>query len=247
MYLIHELAAEQLHDTVKWLYGQSITLVHVDDIASIPAAATTLILHLALDHEIDKHKSISAALERQGAKQLNPHDLIAQIADDKYLFYNYMQSAEIPQPATEMVTRGSYSDDELNNIIFAFATKHSASGVVLKPVHGTEKIDFFMMPDTELLDLAVQHAQKLLSYDDLLLQNYIVTEHEYRVLYFADEYYSPTNLDSSLLPQLESFVKALPSKPHVIAFDILDQDGVLIPLEMNIRPAAIHRCINKLQ
>jgi|GEM_PF-2618327 len=262
MYIIHELEAEKLSVTVAWfanvilseakdLYACAegslrrfaanddvVRLVHLSQLDSIPAGATTLILHLALDNEIPTHKLISARLS--SCNQLNPYDLLAEIADDKYSFYNHMLAAEIPQPETAKLDAGDYDDAYISGFILKFM--NSFAGVVLKPNHGTEKLDFFMLTDMELLDLALQHARKILSYDDLIIQRYIETDNEYRVLYLLGSYYSVQQIDMSYLPQIQAIVKALPQEPKILAFDILDDNGVLIPLEMNIRPAAMHRC-----
>ncbi len=249
LYIIHELAADQLVATSEFLateLSKEIVLCSIDQLSTVPNEAMTLILHLKLDHEIETHKSISAQLDKLAANQLNPYDLLAEIADDKYKFYEYMRAAETPQVATVKLSRGSYSDDEINNLIFEFASNHSDTGIVMKPVHGTEQIDFFMMSEPDLLDIASQHAQKVLSYDDLLLQQYIHSVAEYRILYLMGKFYSKSQIPAAYKSQLQNMIEALPVTPKVLAFDILDQSGVLLPLEINIRPAGMHRCIYKI-
>lgn len=246
LYIIHELAAEQLEATAQFLSRELsvvVGLCHCDNIASLAKDSMTLILHLKLDHEIEMHKAISSQLDKLELQQLNPYDLLAEIADDKYRYYEYMRAAETPQAASIKLSRGSYSDDEINNLIFEFAANHSDTGIVMKPVHGTEKIDFFMMLEMDLLNLACQHAQKVLSYDDLLLQQYISSDAEYRALYLMGKFYFRSEFPANYQSQLQAMLEALPLAPKVIAFDILDQGGVLIPLEVNIRPAGMHRCV----
>ncbi len=246
LYVIHELPSDQLQATVDFLAKElatNVSLLRLDQISSLPSEATTLILHLALDHEIEMHKFISAQLDNIGADQLNAYNLLAEIADDKHKFYEYMRAAEIPQVATVKLSRGSYDDNEINNLIFEFASNHSDTGIVMKPVHGTEQIDFFMMSEPDLLDIASQHAQKVLSYDDLLLQQYISSVAEYRVLYLMGKFYSKSEISSAYKAQLQTMIEALPLAPKVLAFDILDQSGLLIPLEINIRPAGMFKCV----
>ncbi len=244
LYIIHELAAGDLAETAKYLsklYGLETELMSLDSSWSFEPSSQVLILHLALDREIETHKSISERLSAFDIQQLNPYDKLAEIADDKYLFYEYMLAAELPQAATSVVSRGSLNEDELKSIIYDFASEHS--GIVLKPVHGTEKIDFMQLLEMDILDIASEHAQKVLSYDDLLLQKYISAEAEYRVLYLDGKFYAKSEFPVEYKNQLEAIIAALALKPRIIALDLLLKDGLLLALEANIRPAAMARCV----
>jgi hypothetical protein len=243
LYIIHELAAEDLVATISFLADKlncDVELLHLNSAWSFIDGSSVLILHLALDKEIETHKLISERLLAYNVEQFNPYDRLAEIADDKYLFYEYMLAAEIPQAATSIVSRGSINEDELKSIIHAFANVHG--GIVLKPSHGTEKIDYMQLLDMDILDIASEHAQKVLSYDDLILQKYISADAEYRVLYIDGKLFSKTEFPSEFKSQVQPIIDALPIKPRILALDILSANGILIPLEANIRPAGIHRC-----
>ncbi len=247
LYIIHELAAGDLAATASFLaasLGYDAELVDLNSAWSFDDGSSVLILHLALDREIETHKLVSERLLAYPVEQLNPYDKLAEVADDKYLFYEYMLAGEIAQAPTSIISRGSINEDELKSIIHDFANQHG--GIVLKPSHGTEKIDYMQLLDMDILDIASEHAQKVLSYDDLILQKYISADAEYRVLYVEGKLFSKTEFPFELKSQVHAIIDALPLKPRIIALDILSANGVLIPLEVNIRPAGTFKCVHNL-
>ncbi len=244
--IIHELDPSYLQSSSKWLQDclclDEIELISLDQLTEFAKPSAALVLHLALDKEIYTHRKISQYLSERGVLELNPYQAFAELCDDKYLFYEHMLAAELPQAKTQLFTQQQLGSLE--------TTLGSAmKPFVLKPRRGTEKLDFWSGSDMEA---ALKQAQQIWAYDDLLLQDYIEHRAEYRVLYLAGKLYTTSFEASRALDsnkQVQEIIEALESLlagVWIFAIDILDTGTSLIVLEANIRPARIGACVYRV-
>ncbi len=256
--IIHELSEETLYATRDFLSRHlgftEFKFLHSSKLANqLNNIDQAVVLHLGLDTEIEMHKSISKLI---ADRLLNPYDIIAELADNKFKFYQYMLAAEITQPMTALWTAENCVIDlsrnpqvhnaDMDDLITSLrASLDQGSSLVLKPCHGTEKIDFMILDSKTQLARALEHAAKIFTYDDLLVQEYVSHVAEYRVLYLFGEFYSRTPFPSKYKTFLFDSIGSLALEPKILAFDLLDTGERLIPLEMNIRPAAIYSCNHK--
>lgn len=244
--LVHELERKHLDASIARLkeLGGFDNLVAYDlqevQREQLPVGAKTLILHLALDKEIDTHRELSLSLLKQSVSQLNPYNNIAKIFDDKYLFYALLVANALPQPGTWLIERKLDVELEIKKVL-ALGTKF-----VIKPRYGTEGHDVLV---TEDFQHALGHLRKIHAYDDALVQGFVEHSAEFKVLYLNGKFHSKTQISDSLQILLDDFLAVLDDyakrnhldMPQIFSLDILKTASGFVLLEANIRPAAIHQ------
>jgi glutathione synthase/RimK-type ligase-like ATP-grasp enzyme len=218
-----------------------VAMLNLRELDYLAENSSIFTLHLALDQEINTHQKISAFAAKHNIKELNPYTKLASLADDKYLFFKLMQSNEIAQAKTELMK----TDDLLVSVLEKFSMQEQ---IVIKPNHGTEKIDFRIFDKSCSQSELLAHVQKILEYDECLIQEYLDHKQEHRVIYLLGELYANKPISKSLQAYVHNLIdilKDFQSKDktiEVFAFDILEtHDGNFFVLETNIRPAGLHR------
>lgn len=251
--IVHELNSEELKATQLHLEAlfnyQSIELVKAEEfIANIsnynPASTLILILHLDLQTEIKKHQEISLQCFKHGLFQLNPYNKIAKLFDDKYLFYILMKANEIKQAETINLPI-NYND---------ISILKKLQEVIIKPRHGTEKIDtqYFANPN---LGLAL--IDKIHQYDDVIVQEFIKHVNEYKITFINGQFFSRIaiknkelkNYLNDLIDIIDNYARSNQIlMPSMFSIDILEQEsGEFIVLEANIRAAGIYKFTHELR
>lgn len=257
LFLVHDLDEKDLASTIKQIKSLKIfkdtkTLnakYLKDNISKLPPSQSLIFtVHLSLDHEINTHHSISQLAFEHNIHQLNPYNKIAKIFDDKYLFYALMKANDIEQPLTASILKKSGNDKYLTEEYSKFT---GFNKIMIKPRHGTEKIDSYALENLPNWTNAQELIKKITSYDDCLVQEFIDFKHEFKVLYFMGGFYTQAKSNNpNLKIFLDEFIEllkdfALTNKiimPQVFSLDFLEKpDTKLVLLEANIRPAGIHR------
>lgn len=239
IYLFYELNRDELANTAAFLemqLGDTVDFVHSLEALKgnfkAKQADRFICLHLDLEHEIDTHIKLSEALYKANCNLLNPYTEVAKLADDKFAFYNFCVAQDYSQPKT-------FRLDDLSKIIKEDLEPFSSEDYILKPCHGTEKIDFDKF--------SIEHLEKILSYDSALLQKRIAFQNEYKILYLNKKFYSAVKLNDELLSFCRRFITDLEAYAkeaiELISMDILEssKDGELIILEINARPAGMYK------
>ncbi len=254
--IVHELDAQELLATQKYIECQckykAVKLVNVEtfkqEINNYPITETAiLILHLKLDTEIHLHQELSALCFKRELFQLNPYNKIAKLFDDKYLFYVLMTANEIKQAQTINLPCNNTAPLAL------VPTNLKNKSIIIKPRHGTEKIDTMHFDNASQGLTLIQQVHQ---YDDCMLQEFISSKNEYKALYLQGKFYlRETNIPKGLQSYLSNFIDVLDNYarqnkiilPSIFSIDLLEKENdQLIILEANIRPAAIYSFINLL-
>lgn len=253
LYLVHSLEADKLKASAKALKKitnfKAIKTCHIDNLEDLLNEDKNSIMiyttHLALDKEIELHKQISNWAFEHNIFQLNPYNKIAKIFDDKYLFYVLMLANEIKQAFTvSLMKRDSVMLGDEREKLDSFAN------LVLKPRHGTEKIDFAII-ESRKFELDHPSIKKIKRYDDCLVQEYIDFDKEFKVLYCSGKFYYPKGIKEDLEALLSDFVDVIENfgnrneiiVPQIFTIDILKSKDQYIILEANIRPAAVYNYV----
>ncbi len=252
LYLVHGLDGKLLESSLKAIKEKTdfkeVLTCHYDDLNKLleldPKSFYIYTVHLPLDEEISLHKTISKWAFDHEVYQVNPYNKIAKIFDDKFLFYALMTANEIRQPFTLTIhTNHKFISDEEKNKLSKFQS------IAVKPRHGTEKIDFAVIPVTEL-NVGNEAISKILKYDDCLLQEYIKDAKETKALYIFGDLYIQENWGDAQKKFIAEIVNVIDEfawanqiiMPEIFSIDLMKQDGSeIIVLEANIRPAAIYK------
>jgi hypothetical protein len=223
-----------------------------------------LSLHLSLDNEIKNHKLISDHAFKLGLKQLNPYNSLAELFDNKFLFYNFMLAEGFKQAKTCYLEKNCSETD-----IYGILDDFSASGLdsfLIKPSSGTESIDQYSFKLKEFsvkLDSILEKITMIQRYDSLLIQEKLEFKEEYKIVFLYDNVFSAKALSEKILDfclQLLSAFKdyacfksegaarkhASSSEimPDIFSIDLLElASGDLVILEANARPAGIFKCV----
>jgi glutathione synthase/RimK-type ligase-like ATP-grasp enzyme len=187
----------------------------------------TYTFHLNLDDEINTHAKISRLFNQLKQIQLNPFYEDKNMFDNKFLFSKFALANSIPHPKTYLLKELSSDFDD---------------SFIVKPCHGTEKIDFANFSQTA--------TEKILAYDDAIVQPKIQIKQEYKVLYLLGNFYSNFSLASNLISEIKIFDSKIETyfelnnlkKPSIYSIDIIeDFDSNIFFLEINLRPGALYR------
>ena len=124
----------------------------------------------------------------------------------------------------------------------------SFDSIVVKPRHGTEKIDLETIESIRF-DLDHPAIKKIRKYDSCLVQEYIEPDLEFKVLYFSGEFHFPKAIKEDIKDLLDDFLEVIESfgakneiiVPQIFTLDIIKSQGKYIILEANIRPAAVYK------
>lgn len=236
--IVHSLAQEQLRATKKFLETelQSKTkLYHFHELSKIKQNQRIFFLHFDLANEIDLHQKLYLEALEQGYQNfLNPYDAVAEMADDKFAFSQFLLANEFLCPTTKKYLQGSKVE------------QFALDDFVLKPNSGTERLDVYFSSAYSEAELQ-EFAQKILSYDDLLVQNRVYASEEFRIVSLCGKLYAnKENCPQVVFNKVTELIQCLSLnhtydlKSSVIAFDVLQEQANLYILEMNIRPAALY-------
>lgn len=249
LYLVHSLEAKQLKESVKTFKKltefKSVKTCHIaelDELLKLDRDSVMIYTtHLALDKEIELHKQISNWAFEHNIFQLNPYNKIAKIFDDKYLFYVLMVANEIKQAFTVSLMRKDavLLGEERDKL-------DSFEKLVLKPRHGTEKIDLSLI-DSKKFELDNPGIQKIRKYDDCLVQEYLDIDLEFKVMYLQGKFYYPKKIKEDVKDLLDDFLDVIEAfgvkneiiVPQIFTVDIIKSGDKYTILEANIRPAAV--------
>lgn len=262
LYLVYNLELKDLKQTINQIKSYKI----FKDIKAInyhtekeklntldPSRSCIFSLHLSLDEEINTHHLISQTAFEQNIFQINPYNKIAKIFDDKYLFYVLMKANDIKQPLTISVLQKS---DITTCLKEEYPKFKNFKKIMVKPRHGTEKIDSLSFETEESFTNASELIKKIIRYDDCLIQEFIEFKKEFKVLCFMNNFYTIEKLSN---PYLKKYIVeiidilndfALSNKiimPKVFSLDFFEKENQeLVLIEANIRPAGIFRFKHKL-
>lgn len=251
LYLVHGLDGQLLESSLKAIKEKTdfkeVLTCHCDNLDKLleldPKSFYIYTVHLPLDEEINLHKMISKWAFDHDIYQVNPYNKIAKIFDDKFLFYALMTANEIRQPFTLTIhTNHKVISDEEKSKLSKFDL------VAVKPRHGTEKIDFAVIPVNEL-SVGHEHISKILKYDDCLLQEYIKDAKETKALYLFGDLYIQENWGEAQKKFITEIVNVIDEfawtnqiiMPEIFSIDLMLRGDEIIVLEVNIRPAAIYK------
>jgi glutathione synthase/RimK-type ligase-like ATP-grasp enzyme len=262
LYLVYDLDLKNLKQTLNQIKSYKI----FKDIKAInyrtekeklntldPSRSCIFSLHLSLDQEINTHHLISQTAFELDLFQINPYNKIAKIFDDKYLFYVLMKANDVKQPLTISVLQKSDLSISLKEEYPKFK---NFKKIMVKPRHGTEKIDSLSFPTEENFTNASELIKKIIRYDDCLIQEFIEFKKEFKVLCFMGNFYT---IDKQSNPYLKKYILeivdilndfALSNKiimPKVFSLDFFEKENQeLVLIEANIRPAGIFRFKHRL-
>lgn len=250
LYLVHSLDAKQLKESIKTFKKLSefkhVRTCHIDKLDDLLKEGKDSLMiyttHLVLDKEIELHKQISNWAFEHNIFQLNPYNKIAKIFDDKYLFYVLMVANEIKQAFTvSLMKRDAVLLGEEREKLDSY------DKLVVKPRHGTEKIDFAVI-ESRKFELDNQAIKKIRKYDDCLVQECLEIDLEFKVLYFYGKFYYPKKIKEDVKDLLNDFLDVIESfgakneiiVPQIFTVDIVKSGDKYTILEANIRPAAVY-------
>lgn len=270
LHIIHELGEAHLKDTINFLKEnmdfEEIQTCHISKLEELmrnlseqaKANPVFLTLHLDLKNEISSHMEISKQLSENNLIELNPYSKAAELAENKHSFYNLMLANGIKQAKTQIVRSRDLKETKSLEALFPSYKK-----LVIKPCHGTESRGLFICDaeDQNSQDASLKAINKILEYDECLIQEYMEAKEELRIIIALDKTFVQKNFltqkekDSSQLKNaielskeiLEILNYELPGEERlkIIAIDfLLGQNGDLIPLEANLRPAALFKSQN---
>ena len=230
--LCHELTLNDLEASIKFLKDKldpdEILCLNKDEINDFKLEDYDLyFFHLNLNSELETHASLTRQSLSNDLKLLNPYLEEANIFDDKFAFYQFLLANGFKTPQTKLFEQ---LEEELEDT-------H-----IVKARHGTEKKDF---------DNYSQGAiEKILNYDDALVQEKIDIDQELKVLFVFDQVYSNSELDNETQVELARFKEQLSKffsiknikSPKIFSLDLLlDKNQNLFFLELNLRPGAFQR------
>ncbi|MEB3315780.1 MAG: hypothetical protein VKK32_06175 [Candidatus Melainabacteria bacterium] len=265
VFIVCDLNPEDLGLTLKFLnsFSSEKSLYKIFSVVSLEEflswgldfnpSAEILCLHLSLDNEIKNHKLISDHAFKLGLKQLNPYNSLAELFDNKFLFYNFMLAQGFKQAKTYYLGI-NYSKTEVYDILDGLA----ASGMdsfLIKPCSGTESIDqyaFKLKRFSLKLDSIIEKITMIQKYDSLLIQEKLEFKQEYKIVFLYESIFSAKALSEKILAfclQLLAAFKdyaCLKSEfmPDVFSIDLLELASEdLVILEANARPAGIFKCV----
>lgn len=227
-------------------------------------SAEILCLHLSLDNEIKNHKLISDHAFKLELKQLNPYNSLAELFDNKFLFYNFMLAEGFKQAKTCYLEK-SCSKTEIYDILDNF-TASKIDSFLIKPCSGTESIDQYSFKLKEFsieLDSILEKITMIQRYDSLLIQEKLEFKEEYKIIFLYGSVFSAKALSEEILAFCSQLIAAFKdyvcfksegtarkyassSKlvPDVFSIDLLElASGDLVILEANARPAGIFKCV----
>lgn len=254
LFLVHGLDAKILDKTKKALKEKTefkdVICVDFNNISKLldydPKSIYIYVVHLPLDEEINIHKEVSKWAFDHDIYQVNPYNKIAKIFDDKFLFYALMTANEIRQPFTLALHRNNkvLTEDEISKLM-------RYERIVVKPRHGTEKIDFAIL-NSKGLDVNDPAIQKILKYDDCLIQEYIEDPKETKALYLFGDIYimddwgaEQKNFTAEIVDVIDNFASSNQLiMPEIFSIDLMYSKNEILVLEANIRPAAIFKYKN---
>lgn len=249
LFIVHDLEVAVLSETLAYLKEsqifqdvQTIYFKNIDSLQGVNRDKTLILTtHLNLDSEISSHQMISSWAFEQKLYQLNPYNKIAKLFDDKYMFYVLMKANDFKQANTQVLSKLHNSLDKLQLSSF--------NKLMIKPRCGTESRDSDSFETSDNTGQA-ELVEKILNYDDVLVQEYLETNNEFSVLFLDGKFFLQAPNDNPNLKQtLNEFLEMLDDysrrnqviMPHVFSLDILElTSGKLMILEANIRPAKIY-------
>jgi hypothetical protein len=260
-------SAVSLEEFLSW--GRDSNLSEIDkntenQIMHRSLSTEILSLHLSLDNEIKNHKLISDHAFKLGLKQLNPYNSLAELFDNKFLFYNFMLAQGFKQAKTCHLQQ-SCSPAEVYSALDTF----NASGMdsfLIKPCSGTESIDHYSFKLKEFsvkLDSILEKITMIQKYDSVLIQEKLEFKEEYKIVFLYDNIFSAKALSEQILDfclQLLAAFKDYASfksegtackhassseiMSDIFSIDLLELAGAdLVILEANARPAGIFKCV----
>jgi hypothetical protein len=141
------------------------------------------VLHLARDHEIERHEALSSDLHRAGVPQVNPYALPTQCADNKMLACEAFKRFSgddvkvLRTPETRLVRRGSTPPD-VSAAMLSLLAGSPERLLVAQPAHGTEgrqvEAGWIRANDRNVRagrhPLVIHAVDEVLTRDDLILR-----------------------------------------------------------------------------
>ncbi len=254
--VIHDLNSEQFSSSKKFLLEntdyQDIILKKFEGYKTInalnPSTDHLVCLHLDLNREVNIHHRISLLANENNICMLNPYDALSEIMDKKNLFISLMQANDIKVPKTIFIDQhrkfGTF--EQLDRVIASL--KYQPACIIIKPNAGTENYDIASFDlGNDNSQAILDHVNRIQSYDDVLVQQFIAFDMEYKILFLNNVIYSSERLNDRLIKLTLSIVHILKSKVNgsldnrIFSLDLLIKNDLYYILEANTRPAGIFR------
>jgi hypothetical protein len=265
VFIVCDLDPEYLSSTLEFLnsfsseksLSKTFSAVSLEEFLSwglgFNSSAEVLCLHLSLDNEIKNHKLISDHAFKLGLKQLNPYNSLAELFDNKFLFYNFMLAQGFKQAKTCHLQQ-SCSPAEVHSALDTFNAR-GVDSFLIKPCSGTESIDQYSFKLKEFslkLDSIIEKITMIQKYDSLLIQEKLEFKEEYKIIFLYDNVFSAKALSEKILALCSQLLSAFKDYayfksefiPDIFSIDLLElANGDLVILEANARPAGIFKCV----
>ena len=132
----------------------------------------------------DSYLDLLSQIEQLSIQCVNSRET-TEICTDKYRTFLTLKSAEIEQPKTVLISVGK--DKEINYAEKAFEKLETKFPVILKTLRGTQGVGVMMVESLQSLEALVQLLYKMDENVDLLLQEFIKSEFDVRVMVLNDE------------------------------------------------------------
>jgi hypothetical protein len=262
VFIVCDLDPSYLSSTLEFLnslksLSKTFSVVSIEDFLSwgldFNLSAEVLCLHLSLDNEIKNHKLISDHAFKLGLKQLNPYNSLAELCDNKFLFYNFMLAQGFKQARTCYLEKNC-SKTEIYSILDNL-TASSMDSFLIKPCSGTESIDqyaFKLKGFSLKLDSIIEKITMIQRYDSLIIQEKLEFKEEYKIVFLYDSIFSAKALSEKILAFCLQLLAAFKDYARlksefmsdVFSIDLLELASEdLVILEANARPAGIFKCV----
>lgn len=273
VFIVCDLDPGYLSSTLEFLnslksLSKTFSVVSIEEFLSwgldFNPSAEVLCLHLSLDNEIKNHKLISDHAFKLGLKQLNPYNSLAELFDNKFLFYNFMLAQGFKQAKACYLEKNCSKTE-----IYSILDNLTASGMdsfLIKPCSGTESIDqyaFKLKGFSLKLDSIIEKITMIQSYDSLIIQEKLEFKQEYKIVFLYESIFSAKALSEKILAFCLQLLAAFKDyacfksegtackhassseiMPDIFSIDLLELASEdLVILEANARPAGIFKCV----
>ena len=224
IFIVHDLAPDILKASIEAL----IKITNINKIQTLNKTeflkltennsfsheCSIITLHLDLNEEIKNHEKISRHAELLKINQLNSYTKVTELFDNKYSFYKLMLANDIKQIKTKLIEKNTNPEKALQRIA-EFMKEYKSSKYILKPNHGTESKDqFFIEHETftrklELEEELKSYLKKVLSYDSIILQNFLNNSNTEKILYYKGQFINQNKHHEEILSEFLEALKAL--------------------------------------
>lgn len=130
-----------------------------------------------------KTKSLLEDLEDEGCTVINPLETI-EVCADKYVTYERLTNYDVSTPKTILITSEDDGEDILSKVDKELGKNYPIVGKILNSTHG---VGVFKIDSRDSLVPYIQTIHKLNPDEDVILQEFIKSDSDYRVHVFKGE------------------------------------------------------------